>query len=125
MVLSTDAVWCPFQDGSTIGSEGSEGGLTIRDEEHPDGARITLERTEKRRLFRSPIAGYAITCGLYGWMVHTRFFDSENSARAAYDDMKDSLERLIDMLPLESDAEVEQKLSDVVDAISAFIKEFP
>jgi hypothetical protein len=125
MVLSTDAAWCPFRDGSTIGSEGSEGGVTIHDEEHPDGARITLERTEKRRLFRSPVVGYAITCGLYGWMVHTRFFDSEENARAAYNDMRDALERLIDALPLESDPEVDQKLPEAEDAISAFIKAFP
>lgn len=58
--------WIPFENGTTVGTTGSEGGTILRDELHPDGARITLERTASQ---------FAITCGVYGWMVHTRFFD--------------------------------------------------
>jgi hypothetical protein len=59
--------WIEFEGGSTIGEQGSENGLTLKDEEQVRGARITLERDTR-------IAPFAITCGIYGWMVHTRFF---------------------------------------------------
>lgn len=41
---------------------GSEGGLIIADEEYRDSCRITLEKCERY---------YAITCGVYGGMMHT------------------------------------------------------
>ncbi len=65
--------WRPFNDGVTIGTEGSESGTIVRDQEHPLGARLTLERWGQT-------APLAITCGVYGWMVHTRFFASEAKA---------------------------------------------
>lgn len=40
---------------------GSEGGLIISDEEYKDSCRITLEKCERY---------YAITCGIYGGMMH-------------------------------------------------------
>ena len=43
---------------------GSEGGLIISDEEYKDSCRITLEKCERY---------YAITCGVYGGMMHTAF----------------------------------------------------
>jgi hypothetical protein len=36
--------WQPFDNGATVGQRGSEDGVTLRDEEHDLGARITLER---------------------------------------------------------------------------------
>ena len=42
----------------------SEGGVILRELEHPDGARIALERG-------GAVSPFAITCGIYGWMVHT------------------------------------------------------
>ena len=51
--------WIAFENGSSIGATGSEGGTILRDELHPAGSRITLERTATR---------FAITCGVYGWM---------------------------------------------------------
>jgi len=56
--------WMAYENGTTIGATGSEGGAILRDELHREGSRITLERIA---------AGCAITCGVYGWMVHTRF----------------------------------------------------
>ena len=38
------------------------------------GARITLERDCR-------VAPFAITCGIYGWMMHTRFFSSQVRGR--------------------------------------------
>jgi hypothetical protein len=56
--------WQPFEEGSTIGKIGNEGGEIIIDQEHIGGARLTLEQSCLR-------ARYAITCGIYGWMVHS------------------------------------------------------
>jgi hypothetical protein len=36
--------WTAFEDGGSIGETGGEGGVVLRDDEHPWGARITLER---------------------------------------------------------------------------------
>ena len=45
-------------------SIGSEGGTIIADEEYKESCRITLERCERYD---------AITCGVYGCMMHTAF----------------------------------------------------
>ena len=47
-------------------SIGSEGGTIIADEEYKESCRITLERCERYD---------AITCGVYGSMMHTTFCD--------------------------------------------------
>ena len=49
-----DNIYQPYQTGS-------EGGLIIADEEYRDSCRITLEKCERY---------YAITCGVYGGMMH-------------------------------------------------------
>jgi len=66
--------WHQFEDGATLGQKGSESGVILRDEEHPQEARITLERDTRT-------APFAITCGIYGCMLHTRF--SARKARLA------------------------------------------
>ena len=47
-------------------SIGSEGGTIIADEEYKKSCRITLKRYD------------AITCGVYGCMVHTTFCDKSH-----------------------------------------------
>ena len=47
------------------GGRGTEGGVVLKDEELGGSCRITLE---KCRMY------YAVTCGVYGLMVHTAFF---------------------------------------------------
>ena len=59
-------MWQPYNDSQTLGSEGSESGLIQRDEVYDNAARITLEADGR-------IAPYSITCGIFGWMVHTHF----------------------------------------------------
>jgi hypothetical protein len=77
--------------------------VIVRDEDHPLGARITLER-------RTPTAPFAITCGVYGWMVHTRFFSDERGAKAEYADMRDALTSILNIVPEASDAENNEKM---------------
>ena len=71
---------------STIGSIGSENGEIIADEEYKRACRITLEKCEKY---------YAITCGVYGGMMHTAFSDISNY-NEMYNAMKKDLQEFID-----------------------------
>ena len=71
------------------------------------GARITLERD-------TPTAPFAITCGVYGWMVHTRFFATEVEALAQFKEMKTGLESIL-MMPRER----------VSAGLSQFIQQYP
>ena len=68
------------------GETGSENGIIIADEEYKNACRITLEKCERY---------YAITCGVYGAMVHTVFTDSEHY-KDMYDDMKSELQEFLD-----------------------------
>ena len=107
-------MWHSFGDGATLGLKGSESGETIRDEEHALGARITLERNTR-------IAPFAITCGIYGWMVHTRFFDTQEEAIADYDKMKANLSEIVERF---SDPNYDDRRA-TEDAIEAFVEAFP
>jgi hypothetical protein len=111
--------WYPFQEGSTIGQSGSEDGVVVRDEEeHPLGARVTLEGN-------TPTAPFTITCGIYGWMFHTRFFSAKAEADAEYESMRDALASILDVVPEASEAEEEEKMNRVHHAITAFLEKFP
>jgi hypothetical protein len=116
--------WEPFRTGTTLGEAGSEAGVILRDEEHVDGARITLERIETTNVFR-PVVRCAITCGIYDWMVHTRFFSSEEEAVQAYDVMKPELTSILDNVPMLTDPQLETKQNDVKEKILDFIERFP
>ncbi len=110
--------WLPLDNGTSIGQTGSEDGVIIRDDEHVDGARITLERDGQT-------APYSITCGIYGWMVHTRFFGKETEAQDEFDRMRSELTKIIDRIPLDSDPEADQKSDVVIESISEFVERFP
>jgi hypothetical protein len=111
-------VWEPFDTGGTIGQEGSENGTIIRDEEHLRSARITLERD-------TPTASFAITCGVYDWMVHTRFFAIEADALAQFDAMKGALTEITATIPRTDDPELDAKMGDVSTALTLFIQQYP
>jgi hypothetical protein len=111
-------IWKPFNNGATIGTRGSEDGTIQLDDEHPLGARITLERDGKT----APIA---ITCGIYGWMLHTRFFSSEQEAVKDYESMKASLADILGIIPLADDPQADDKCKAVYEAIREFVDRFP
>ena len=67
-------------------SIGSEGGTIIADEEYKESCRITLERCERYD---------ASTCGVYGSMMHTIFYDKSHS-QEVFDNMKRDLQEFID-----------------------------
>jgi hypothetical protein len=109
--------WIPFDGGSSVGQRGSENGIILRDEEHEEGARITLEREG----FSAP---FAITCGIYGWMVHTYFLATEEEATAEYERMKPALADILELIPLTDDPQVDEKVGQVCEAISKFVDRF-
>lgn len=109
--------WHPFDDGKSIGGRGSEGGIILRDEEHADGARVTLERD-------GHTAPFSITCGIYGWMVHTCFQSTESEGQNVFEQMKTELAKIISTIPLAADPDVETKSQLVCESISEFVKKF-
>lgn len=73
-------IWHIYNDGAEIGQKGSENGIVIKDEECGTFARITLEK--------AGYSPYAITCGIYGVMVHTAYASDEAEALMKYEGMK-------------------------------------
>lgn len=76
----------------TIGTGGSEEGIIQKDEEYDGSARITLETCP-----RYGDGSYAITCGVYGSMVHTAF-GKEDSIYNMYESMKTELQNFVDKM---------------------------
>ena len=101
---------------------GSGDGRIAIDEEHGYGARITLERLGEPDELDGPCA---ITCGIYEWMMHTCYRPSFGEAEQTYASMKAELDALVEQIPLRSDPDVDRKMSDVSDAISAFVDRYP
>ena len=116
--LGDESGWSPFDDGRTIGTAGSEAGVIIADDEHGDGARITLERDTRS-------APFAITCGIYGYMVHTRWFGDDAEARRDYEAMKQALGTIARSIPLKSDPGADARMYAVSQAIEEFTERFP
>jgi len=117
-MTSNGQLWQRYDAGKTLGLRGSEGGTIIRDEEHPDGARITLERD----CLRVP---YAITCAIYGWGVHTRFIADEPTAQYAVEEMKPALAAILMLVPREDDDAFAEHAETASEAIAAFVERFP
>lgn len=108
--------WYPYNEGRSIGTNsGSEFGLLIADEEFAGSARISIERTDR--------VPFVVTCGVYGSMVHTRYFDNETEARAAYEQMKVGLATIVDALPLANDPYCD--FGPAIKLITEFIDRFP
>lgn len=110
--------WEPFEGGKSNAEAGSEAGTIVFDEEYGESSRITLERDCKS-------APFAITCGVYGWMVHTRFFADEGEAIEQYEAMKEGLSGIADGLSMDSCREETVHVMAVTEAIRDFLKRFP
>lgn len=109
--------WHDYDAGFSIGTVGSDGGAIVRDEEHPSGARITLEE-------ESSSAPFSVACGIYGWMLHTRYFSDEAEAQDEYDRMKDELEEILEAIPTEEDLDEEAE-SEIAGMIEEFAEKYP
>jgi hypothetical protein len=109
--------WYDIDDGKSIGQTGSEGGNIIADDEYKSMARITIEKNGQT-------APFSITCGIYGWMVHTRFFDTLEEARKQMELMKSKLESIVDGIRLEDESN-DNDYNRIASEISDFIAIFP
>lgn len=105
LLIETNSSW---QD-ITWSNTGPEKYQVLRDEEHARGARITLEKCNERKAF-------VITCGIYGWMVHTRFFTREAMALQSYKAMKSELSRILSSF---------QSDDEIIVSVKRFIERFP
>ncbi len=109
------APWHAFEQGKSLGQRGSENGVILRDDEYGNDARITLERD-------GGIAPYSITCGIYGWMVHTRFLGTKPEAEREFERMRTDLTKIVDSIPLADDPAAEAKSRSVTESISEFVE---
>jgi hypothetical protein len=109
--------WQSFESGATLGMPGRNGGTIVRDEEHPDGARLTLERDIE-------LVPYAITASVYGFGDHIRFIADEPTAQHAFDEMRPALSEILSLVPLEDDPHYGEKYDAVNDAFAAFADRF-
>ena len=110
--------WRSFAGGSSIGKVGSEGGTIEEDEEYDGAARITLERSTR-------FAPFAITCGVNGWMVHTRFFEQDREARVEFDAMKTALEQIVVVAVSVESLSPNDMLARVSPLLNDFVQRFP
>lgn len=101
--------WTAFNFGKTIGAV-NDGGVILFDEQHTDLARITLKRNKEVVL---------VSLNIYGWIDHTRFFNSDTDAQREYRAMRSSVKDILDLIY--NDA------SDlkIWEAISEFVRRFP
>jgi hypothetical protein len=97
---------------------GSERGVLVLDQEHELGARISLEQECR-------VAPFAITCGIYGWMFHTRFFGSEREAREQYALMREALDAILAGIPYDDDPKRDEKKRATLLDIETFVARFP
>jgi len=111
-----DFSWHRFENGGTLGRVGSEEGTIVRDEEYSLGARISLERDCRA-------APFAITCGIYGWLMHTRFFSSKYEAEMQYEGMKSALAMLLEVA--EKTAAIDGGRQVLTAGVGKFVEMFP
>ncbi|WP_233166437.1 hypothetical protein [Archangium sp. Cb G35] len=116
--MSDEQSWRPVEEGRTRGLGGAEGGTIVRDEEHPAGLRLTLEEEPSRSF-------YAVTCGVAGWLVHSRFFGSEAEAHAAWDEMKPALLELVVQLPAAGAKPLDPATREAGAKLGAFVARYP
>jgi len=110
--------WSPFESGASIGTEGSESGTILADFEHDLGARITIERDGET-------APFAITCGIYEWFVHTRFFSAQEEAEAQCRAMQSAMEEILAMTSKLTDPDNDPRTDAVSAALYDFVDTFP
>lgn len=115
--MKNETNWQDYDAGYSIGTVGSDGGAIVRDEEHRSGARITLEE-------ESGSAPFSVTCAVYGWMFHTRYFSDETEAGDEYDRMKDELEEILEAIPADEDLD-EDAENEIAEMLEQFAEKYP
>lgn len=103
--------WFEYDDGRSIGEVGAEGGEILRDEEHVHGARVTLKRASNY---------ISVSCNVYGWIDHTRFFNSISEAQREYLLMRSSVGNMVENILAAGKGDLK-----MWEAIAEFVRRFP
>ncbi|MCJ7435798.1 MAG: hypothetical protein MUO77_20140 [Anaerolineales bacterium] len=103
------SIWAAFDDGRSIGKVSSEGFVILRDDEHEQGARITLKHGASHS---------SISCNIYGKMDHTRFFKTILDAEREFNPMKMELGKIVSKIK-----ETKDQIQMWID-ISEFVRRF-
>ena len=83
--------WELFEGGQHIGSMTEEGRVVVYDEEHADGARITIERCKDET--------FCITCSIYRALFFVTIpYATAEEARASYAIMREEIGQAVEML---------------------------
>lgn len=103
--------WFAYDNGKSIGKISAEGGVILRDEEHERGGRVTLKQGK---------TFISVSCHIYGWIDHTRFFHTLADAQREYVIMKNILGSMMDdLLPADANN------IKMWEAIANFVRRFP
>lgn len=103
--------WYAYDDGRSIGNVGEADGVILADEEHADGARITLRRGREY---------ISVSLKIYGWMDHTRFFNTDSDAQREYRTMRSAMDKVLGVIKSSDMNDIK-----VWEAISDFVRRFP
>src|SRR5436309_1300199 len=93
------------------------------DQEYDSAARITIEKTRWNFLRRRP--KFELTCGLYGRMVHTRYFSTISEAKAEAELMKLELARIAEFVIAAGGAVNSPERELVHKELWQFVERFP
>lgn len=115
--MKRDTNWFQYDEGFSIGTSGTDVGVITRDEEHASGARLTLEE-------EGSFAPFSITCNIYGWMFHTRYFSDEAEANDEFDRMKTDLDAILQTISGEEIEEDEDARTAALEEISEFVEKY-
>jgi hypothetical protein len=102
--------WKPFNHGRTVGLTSPEGGVIVRDEEHPLGVRIILKEAKEY---------ISISCNIVSRIDHSRFFRKMSDAQHEYDVMKAELVRVAQIISAARSSDVKSW-----EAIAGFVSKF-
>jgi hypothetical protein len=116
--MRRDTNWREYDEGFSIGTSGADVGVIVRDEEHGEGARLTLEED-------GSFAAFSITCNVYGWMFHTRYFADEVEAYDQFELMKTDLDEILKTIPPEVDDADEDALAAASEELNDFVEKYP
>jgi hypothetical protein len=102
---------------------GSEGGKILMDEEYAfsgrDGETVLAARITLEQIAKPP---FAITCGIYGSMVHTTWANGDADASSKYTAMKDRLAAIVEIWSGDGDPDELREAYNA--AMSAFVEDF-
>ena len=103
--------WVAYDNGNSIGKMSAEGGVILLDEEHESGGRMTLKENK---------AFISASCHIYGWIDHTRFFNSISDAKREYILMKKFMTHMLENILSAGADDIK-----MWEAIADFVRKFP